>query len=127
MFRFARLALVLGLSVVTSSCATPPGTERPIPSETPGLPALPRLTAAQQRGQSLAFQRCAGCHTVGFDDGGAPDGPAFAQLARRYNAIALERRFAEVAAHGYDRMPPVPFTREQAEDLVAYLDALRAN
>ena len=61
---------------------------------------------------------------MGLDDGGASEGAAFYKLARRYSPISLERRFAEVSAHGFDRMPPVEFTRSEAEDLVAYFDTL---
>ena len=73
------------------------------------------------------MRRCAGCHTVGLDDGGAQEGPAFYKLARRYNPISLERRFAEVSAHGFDRMPAIPFTRDEAADLLAYFDSLQGN
>jgi mono/diheme cytochrome c family protein len=90
------------------------------------VPPLPRLTAAQQRGHDFAVRRCAGCHTVGLDDD-TRDGPAFYKLARRYNPISLERRFAEVSAHGYDRMPAVSLTRAEADDLVAYFDSLLGN
>jgi mono/diheme cytochrome c family protein len=91
------------------------------------VPPLPRLDPAQQRGHDFAVRRCSGCHTVGLEDGGAGDGPAFYKLARRYNALSLERRFAEVSAHGFDRMPPVEFTRAEAEDLTAYFDSLGGN
>ena len=91
----------------------------------PSVPTLAKLDPAQQRGRDFAVRRCAGCHTVGLDDGGASDGPAFRRLATRYNPISLERRFAEVSAHGFDRMPPVEFTRSELEDLVAYIDSLR--
>jgi mono/diheme cytochrome c family protein len=87
----------------------------------------PRLDAAQQRGHDLAVRRCSGCHTIGLDDGGAGDGPAFTKLARRYNPISLERRFAQVSAHGFDRMPPVEFTQGEAQDLIAYFDTLQGN
>jgi mono/diheme cytochrome c family protein len=89
--------------------------------------ALAKLDPAQQRGHDFAVRRCSGCHTVGLDDGGAGEGPAFYKLARRYNALSLERRFAEVSAHGFDRMPPVEFTRGEAEDLIAYFDTLQGN
>lgn len=85
---------------------------------------MPKLEPAAQRGQAFAIRRCGGCHTVGLDDGGAGDGPPFQKLARRYNALSLERRFAEVSAHGFDRMPPVEFTRSEGEDLIAYFDSL---
>ena len=76
-------------------------------------------------GAAFAARRCAGCHTVGLDDGGAQDGPSFRDLARRYNAVSLQKRFTEVAEHGFDRMPPVSFTVSEAEDLIAYLQTMR--
>lgn len=113
-----RLPLVLGLAAALAACATAPAPE-------PAAPSLARLDPAQQRGHDLAVRRCAGCHTVGLDDGGAQDGPAFRTLARRYNPLSLERRFAEVSAHGFDRMPAIPFTRSEARDLVAYFETLQ--
>jgi len=92
-----------------------------------GVPPAPALDPAQQRGHDFAVRRCSGCHTVGLDDGGAGEGPAFYKLARRHSTISLERRFAEVSAHGFDHMPPVSFTRAEAEDLIAYFDSLRSN
>ena len=86
-----------------------------------------KLDSDQQRGHDFAVRRCAGCHTVGLDDGGARDGPPFRNLAMRYNPISLERRFMEVSQHGFDSMPPTPVTRSEARDLVAYLDALHGN
>jgi mono/diheme cytochrome c family protein len=79
------------------------------------------------RGRAFANQRCAGCHTIGLDDGGSIDAPPFRRLSMRYNSIALEHRFAEIAAHGYDRMPSIAFTQAEAEDLIAYFDSLHAN
>ena len=42
--------------------------------------------------------------------------------ARRQDSVA--EGFAAVSAHGFDRMPPVSFTKSEAEDLVAYFDSL---
>lgn len=89
-------------------------------------PGPARLEPAVQRGHNFAQQRCSGCHAIGLDDGGATEGPPFRVLAQRYNALSLQRRFAEVSAHGYDRMPPVTFTPAQADDLVAYMTSLTA-
>lgn len=117
-----RIGSLLGAAALAlSACATSPG------SDLPGVPPLPRLDAAQQRGHDFAVRRCAGCHTVGLDDGGAQEGPAFYRLARRYNALALERRFAEVSRHGVDRMPPVAFSAAEADDLIAYFDSLASH
>ena len=115
-------ALVCTTVLPLAACATSPAA--------PGLSALPplaKLDLAQQRGHDLAVRRCSGSHTIGLDDGGAGEGPAFYRLARRHNAVSLERRFAEVSAHGFDHMPPVEFTEAEARDLIAYFDSLHGN
>lgn len=119
-------SMAIAAAALLSACATSPPTAA-TGSGGSRVPPLPTLDPAQQRGHDFAVRRCAGCHTVGLDDGGAQDGPAFYKLARRYNALQLERRFAEVSEHGFDRMPSIPFTRSEAEDLVAYFDSLQGN
>jgi len=114
------LFAVAGLAL--ASCGTATASR-----DTVAAPLLPKLDAAQARGHGFAVRRCGGCHTVGLDDGGASEGPAFYKLARRYDPISLERRFAEVSAHGFDRMPPVELSRAELEDLVAYFDSLQGN
>lgn len=122
-----RTGLVMGLVITLTGCAAARPGATAMSATVSGVPPLPKLDPAQQRGLAFAVQRCAGCHTVGLDDGGAQDGPAFYKLSRRYNALQLARRFAEVSAHGFDRMPAIPFTSDQAEDLVAYFDSLHGN
>lgn len=90
-------------------------------------PPLPAFDMTQQRGHDFAVNRCSGCHTVGLDEGGASDGPAFRSLANRYTPLSLERRFAEISVHGFDRMPPLEITPATAADLVAYFDTLHGN
>ena len=114
-------SLFFAIGLGLTACATPL-TYGPV--ETP-VEGAGQLDAAQQRGRDFALRRCSGCHAVRSDDGQSSDGPAFHRLARRYNAISLERRFAELAAHGFDRMPPVQMTRSEAEDLIAYLNSLQ--
>lgn len=116
--------LLLAAAWALAACAAP---GPPPPADRSALPPLPALDAQQQRGRTFAIRRCAGCHTVGLDDGGAQEGPAFYKLARRYNAISLERRFAEVSAHGFDGMPAVPFSTSEAQDLIAYFETLQGN
>lgn len=82
------------------------------------------LDPAAERGQAFAARRCAGCHTVGLDEGGAGEGPTFRTLAMRYNPLSLQKRFAEVSQHGSGAMPPVTFTVSEAEDLMAYFETL---
>jgi mono/diheme cytochrome c family protein len=93
----------------------------------PAVAPLPEFDPAQQRGHDFAMRRCSGCHTVGLDDGGAQEGPAFRKLSMRYDALSLERRFKEVSRHGVDRMPPIAITHAEAEDLVAYFDTLHSH
>lgn len=120
------LTLAAGAALVLSACASAPEPWPPGPDWS-SVPPLPVLDVVQQRGHDFAVRRCSGCHTVGLDDGGAGDGPAFYKLARRYNALQLERRFAEVSEHGFDRMQAIPFTRAEAQDLIAYFDSLHGN
>lgn len=103
-----------------SGCAT-------TTAESPRAAAGAHLDAAQQRGHDFAVRRCGGCHNVGMDDGGPTEGPPFRRLALRYNSLSLERRFTEVSAHGFENMPPVSFTKSEADDLVAYVNGLQGS
>lgn len=105
---------ILAIAVGLSACATGPA---PAPGKS-------RLDPAAERGQAFAQRRCAGCHTIGQDDGGASEGPRFRDLSRRYNALSLQKRFAEVSQHGTGMMPPVTFSTAEAEDLLAYFSTL---
>jgi mono/diheme cytochrome c family protein len=114
---FRRPAVWLAAATL-AGCATAAPPQRPAAGLAP-------LTPAEQRGHDFAQRRCAGCHAIGEDDGGAAEGPPFRTLALRYNALSLRGRFAEVSAHGFDRMPPVSFSQAEADDLTAYLGTLR--
>lgn len=108
---------VLILALLLAGCASHPGRDRVWDPDH-------KLTSAEQRGRDFAYRRCGGCHNVGPDDDQRKDGPEFKKLARMYNPLSLQRRFAEVSEHGADRMPPVNFTRAEAEDLLAWVDTL---
>lgn len=113
MRRTASIVTSLLAAAVVSGCAG-------APKDAPALGPDP----AAERGQAFAARRCAGCHTVGLDDGGAGEGPSFRALAMRYNPLSLQKRFAEVSQHGTGAMPPVTFTVSEAEDLIAYFATL---
>ena len=81
---------------------------------------------AVQRSQAFAERRCAGCHVVGMGDGRTSFGPRFRDLRVRYNALSLQRRFTEISQHGSGEMPPIQIGRQEAEDLVAYLETLQS-
>lgn len=106
------------LTLFLAGCALAPRTDGALNPD--------HLTSAEQRGRDFAYRRCGGCHNVGPDDDQRKDGPEFKTLARLYNPLSLQRRFTEVSQHGADRMPPVSFTRAEAEDLLAWVDTLAA-
>lgn len=115
--RASQLALLLAAGLTLAACASYPGKPSPAGAQT--------LSAAEARGRDFAYRRCSGCHNVGPDDTPS-DGPRFSKLAMLYNPLSLQQRFAQVSAHGVDRMPPVSFTRSEAEDLLAYVQTLAA-
>ena len=82
---------------------------------------------AAERGQRFAERRCAGCHAVGLDETPASSGPRFRDIRTRFNAISLQRRFAEISQHGSGEMPPIQITQAEAEDLIAYIESLGAH
>lgn len=82
------------------------------------------LEPAAQRGKAFAQRRCGGCHNVSADDGPPHEGPPFRLLADRYDSASLAIRFAQVSAHGVDRMPPISFTPDERADLLAYVRTL---
>ena len=115
------LAVLAVASLLTSACASTPVAPAPY-----WMTAAPELSISAQRGREFAIRRCGGCHNVGLDDGPPYEGPSFRRLGMRYTAIALERRFAEVAEHGMDMMPPVSFSPAEASDLIDYINTLPA-
>jgi Cytochrome c. len=115
MLRPALLLLIAG--VLVSGCAGM--------NAGPATAAGVALSPAAARGEAFAMRRCGGCHAVGLDASPAASGPPFWRLERRYNALALQKRFAEVSQHGSGEMPPIEISRVEAEDLLAYFETLR--
>lgn len=106
-----------GLTFLAAGCAS----KGPIAG--PDAGGAP-LSPSAERGQRLAQARCAGCHAVGLDENPAASGPRFRDLRMRYNALSLQRRFAEISEHGAGEMPPIQIGASDAEDLVAYFESL---
>lgn len=88
-------------------------------------PSPQQLEAAAARGKAFAERRCSGCHNVSADDGPPNEGPPFRRLVDRYDAASLSIRFAQVSAHGVDRMPPITFSADERADLLAYVRTLQ--
>lgn len=116
------LRLVVAVIVLTSAgCA---GQEPP-----PGAAAGQTVTAqAAVRGQRLAAGTCASCHATG-QAGASPlaAAPPFREIAHRYPLDQLETRFAEGLATTHPAMPPFVFRASEIDDLIAYLQTLKAD
>lgn len=121
--RLRRTSVRLAAAALAAAAlgAAGPGAAAPA---APGYRGAPPDEAAV-RGRTFAERRCAGCHNIGADDGPPDEGPPFRRLAGRYDSASLARRFAQVSAHGVDRMPPITFTRREQEDLLAYVQTLK--
>lgn len=84
-------------------------------------------TDAVYRGQLLAAQACAGCHAIG-DAGLSPMGDAtpFREIVQRYPLDQLEEGFAEGLVTTHPAMPQFIFRASEIDDLIAYLESVKA-
>ncbi|MDY6924172.1 MAG: cytochrome c [Pseudomonadota bacterium] len=120
MFKTRLIAAVIALG--SAGCAG---------QEPPPAPAsvAPTVTArAADRGRLLAAGTCAGCHATG-QAGFSPmaAAPPFREIAHRYPLDELETRFAEGLATTHPAMPPFVFRASEIDDLIAYLQTLKAD
>jgi len=75
-----------------------------------------------QVGQRLAQQWCSGCHVVDGSRQGSDTAPSFSSIARRRAGDRTWLRAWLLAPH-----PPMPnfnLSRQQIDDVIAYLDSL---
>ena len=117
--RLAALALALALG-----CAACASQETP-PAPAPGWTEMTAEAAA--RGQRIAVQTCSGCHAVGAD-GASPMAEAtpFRVIVHRYPLEQLQEAFAEGLVTGNPAMPAHVFRASEIDDLIAYLETVKA-
>lgn len=91
---------------------------------------LPRGAVAQVpvgdavNGALIAERWCAGCHAVGPASGRATDGaPTLQSVADRASTTATSLQVFLRTPHS--RMPDLSLTREETDDLIAYILGLR--
>jgi len=89
------------------------------------LGALASASAADvDRGATLARRWCAACHVVASDQTrGQDNAPPFAAIARMPGFGA--DKIALFLLDPHPKMPDMPLSRADAEDLAAYIAALR--
>lgn len=114
--RLAAIALMLGCA----ACASP----KP-PSDVASARQV--TTEAAVRGQRFAAASCASCHAIG-PAGASPMAAAtpFRQIVHRYPLDQLEAAFAEGLVTGHPAMPLFVFRASEIDDLIAYLETVKA-
>jgi mono/diheme cytochrome c family protein len=87
-------------------------------------PALAQSTGNALAGHALARQWCAACHLVAPGEGRSSDAaPAFEAVARRPATTETSLRVFLQTPHR--QMPNYTLTRQETDDVVAYILGLR--
>lgn len=95
-------------------------------------PARPQASAsltgeAVERGRLLTSTACASCHATGATgDSPLPDATPLREIAHRYPLNQLEEAFAAGLVTTHPAMPGYNFRASEIDDLIAYLEALKA-
>jgi len=115
-----RLAAV-ALALACAACASP---EPPTATASAGRDTP---VEAAVRGRQLAARACASCHAIG-PAGASPMAEAtpFREIVHRYPLDQLEEAFAEGLVTGHPAMPPFVFRASEIDDLIAYLETVKA-
>lgn len=113
----------LAIAVIALGCAACTSWSAP----SAPAPEIDTTARAAVRGHHLAARTCATCHAVD-PTGVSPmaDAPPFRDVARRYPLDELETAFAEGLVTSHPAMPAFAFRASEIDDLMAYLDTLRA-
>jgi len=91
-------------------------------------PSVRAAAEAPERGRLLTSQTCAGCHATGATgDSPMPAATPFREIAHRYPLDQLEEAFAEGLVTGHPAMPPYAFRASEIDDIIAYLETLKAD
>ena len=127
-----RSVTLAGMALACASalwnCAPPP----PVPF-TQVRSSLPSLStaldrAAASRGRAIALVGCASCHAVDAT-GSSPFAPAtpFRDIVQRRSLDDIEAGFAQGLVTTHPAMPPYVFRAGEIDDLIAYLQTLKAS
>ena len=86
------------------------------------LAAAPASAADPAQGRQLAQQWCANCHVIGGAETGRDTAPALPAIAHRYGQDQNWLRTWLTAPH--PPMPDLHLSRQEIDDIVAYLSSL---
>lgn len=113
------------LACAVAACASPPP-RTPMPQVATRSASLGDQAIA--RGRHLTSTACASCHATGAT-GESPltDAPPLREIVHRYPLDHLEQAFAEGLVTAHPAMPAYIFRASEIDDLIAYLETLRAD
>jgi tetratricopeptide (TPR) repeat protein len=98
--------------------------------------ALVRLSAASDLaalstkriadGKSTAKKSCAWCHAIGpRGDSPNKDAPRFRDIHMRHPILTLREPISRAIATPHDKMPKLPLSNAQVDQIIAYINSLR--
>jgi cytochrome c len=78
-------------------------------------------------GKTLVEANCSRCHAVGMEgDSPLAKAPPFREVVTRYPPESLGEALVEGIVTGHNEMPEFVFEADQAAEIIAYLDSLKA-
>ncbi len=78
-------------------------------------------------GQKLVEANCSRCHAIGVTgDSPLAKAPPFREVVKRYPPESLGEALVEGIVTGHNEMPEFVFEADQAMEIIAYLDSLKA-
>lgn len=114
----------LAAAILALTCA---GCASREPAPAPALAAFDLTGEAAMRGHELAARTCASCHAVGPSGASPrPEATPFRVVVRRRPLDQIEQGFAEGLVTSHPAMPAFAFRAGEIDDLMAYLETLRA-
>ncbi len=78
-------------------------------------------------GKKLVEENCSRCHAIGLaGDSPLAKAPPFREVVTRYPPESLAEALVEGIITGHNEMPEFVFEADQAGEIIAYLDSLKA-
>jgi cytochrome c len=78
-------------------------------------------------GKKLLEDNCSRCHAIGVTgDSPLAKAPPFREVVTRYPPESLGEALVEGIVTGHNEMPEFVFEADQAAEIIAYLDSLKA-
>jgi len=108
------------------------------PSLVAARDGLVRLSAASNlaeqstkraaQGEAIAKNSCARCHAIG-PKGSSPnkDAPSFRDIHANHPILALRQPITRAIATPHDKMPKLPLSDAEVDQIIAYINSLQSN